>query len=165
MAPAGAAEDQSQEPGEGDPAVDGPHVAPLLRGIPVGAPSGPTGHPAFSSEIFPCGGRRNERNLTVVAEHSLVATLFLTGALAVGAMAPAASAQPVITGGLVNITVVDVLNNNTVTLDRTVNVALALGIAANVCDVTAGVLAQQLNAGSATCQNALDGVTATINQP
>jgi hypothetical protein len=95
----------------------------------------------------------------------LVATLFLTGALAVGATAPAASAQPVITGGLVNITVVDVLNNNTVTLDRTVNVALALGIAANVCDVTVGVLAQQLNAGSATCQNTLDGVTATINQP
>jgi hypothetical protein len=95
----------------------------------------------------------------------LVATLFLTGALAVGATAPAASAQPVITGGLVNITVVDVLNNNTVTLDRTVNVALALGIAANVCDVTVGVLAQQLDTGSATCQNALDGVTATITQP
>jgi hypothetical protein len=95
----------------------------------------------------------------------LVATLFLTGALAVGATAPAASAQPVITGGLVNITVVDVLNNNTVTLDRTVNVALALGIAANVCDVTVGVLAQQLNTGSATCQNTLDGFTATITQP
>ena len=95
----------------------------------------------------------------------LVATLFLTAALAVGATAPAASAQPVITGGLVNITVVDVLNNNTVTLDRTVNVALALGIAANVCDVTVGVLAQQLNTGSATCENTLDGFTATITQP
>ena len=95
----------------------------------------------------------------------LFATLFLTAALAVGATAPAASAQPVITGGLVNITVVDVLNNNTVTLDRTVNVALALGIAANVCDVTVGVLAQQLNTGSATCENTLDGFTATITQP
>ena len=95
----------------------------------------------------------------------LFATLFLTAALAVGATAPTASAQPVITGGLVNITVVDVLNNNTVTLDRTVNVALALGIAANVCDVTVGVLAQQLNTGSATCQNTLDGFTATITQP
>ena len=95
----------------------------------------------------------------------LIATLFLTGALAVGAVAPTASAQPVITGGLVNITVVDVLNNNTVTLDRTVNVALALGIAANVCDVTVGVLARQLHTGSATCQNTLDGFTATINQP
>jgi len=95
----------------------------------------------------------------------LFATLFLTAALAVGATAPTASAQPVITGGLVNITVVDVLNNNTVTLDRTVNVALALGIAANVCDVTVGVLAQQLNTGSATCENTLDGFTATITQP
>jgi hypothetical protein len=93
------------------------------------------------------------------------ATLFLTGAFAVGAVAPVASAQPVITGGLVNITVVDVLNNNQVTLDRTVNVALALGIAANVCDVTVGVLAQQLNTGSATCTNTLNGMTATINQP
>ena len=95
----------------------------------------------------------------------LFATLFLTAALAVGATAPTASAQPVITGGLVNITVVDVLNNNTVTLDRTVNVALALGIAANVCDVTVGVLARQLNTGSTTCQNTLDGFTATITQP
>jgi hypothetical protein len=95
----------------------------------------------------------------------LIATLFLTGALAVGATAPAASAQPVITGGLVNITVVDVLNNNTVTLDRTVNVALALNLAANVCDVTVGVLAQQLRTGSATCQNTVDGVTATLTQP
>jgi hypothetical protein len=95
----------------------------------------------------------------------VIATLFLTGAFAVGAVAPTASAQPVITGGLVNITVVDVLNNNTVTLDRTVNVALALGIAANVCDVTVGVLAQQLNTGSPTCTNTLDGMTATINQP
>ena len=49
----------------------------------------------------------------------LVATLFLTGALAVGVAAPIASAQPVITGGLVNITVVDVLNNNTQTIPLT----------------------------------------------
>ena len=93
------------------------------------------------------------------------ATLFLAGAFAVGVVAPVASAQPVITGGLVNVTVVDVLNNNQVTLDRTVNVALALGIAANVCDVTVGVLAQQLKTGSATCTNTLNGMTATINQP
>lgn len=56
-------------------------------------------------------------------------------------------------------------NNNTVTLDRTVNVASALGIAANVCDLSVGVLAQQLQSGSATCTNTLDGVTATLNQP
>ena len=96
----------------------------------------------------------------------LFATMFLTCALGVGATAPMASAQPVVTGGLVNITVVDVLNNNTVTLDRVVTVGAAVGIAANVCDVGVNVLATQLGSGNdATCTNTLNGVTATINQP
>jgi hypothetical protein len=97
-----------------------------------------------------------------------VALFFATAALAVGTVAPAASAAPVITGGLVNVTIteVDVLTgDNVVTLDRVVNAALALNLAANVCDVNVGVLAQQLRTGSATCENAIDGGTATINQP
>ena len=95
-----------------------------------------------------------------------VATLFLTGALAAGSVAPGSAALngPIVTGGLVNITVVDVLNN--VTLDRVVNVAAAVNIAANVCNVPVSVLsadyAQDL---SATCTNTANGVTATINQP
>lgn len=94
------------------------------------------------------------------------ATLFLTAALAVGAVAPSASAAPVITGGLVNITVTNVLNNNTITLDRVVNVAAAVHIAANVCDVPVTVLANAVTStGSATCTNTLTGSTATINQP
>jgi hypothetical protein len=93
----------------------------------------------------------------------LAATLFLTAAMAVGAGAPAAAAQPVITGGLVNVTVTDLLNNNTVTV--TVPVGVALNIAANVCDVTVGVLAQQLNAGDTTCSNADQTATALISQP
>ena len=57
-------------------------------------------------------------------------------AVGVGATAvPAASAQPVITGGLVNITITDVLTNNQV------NVQVPIGIAANVCGVAANVLA------------------------
>jgi hypothetical protein len=97
----------------------------------------------------------------------LAATLFLTAAVAVGTVAPAASAQPVITGGLVNVTVTNVLNDNTVvvTLDRVVTVGAALNIAANVCDVTVGVLAQQLNAGDTTCSNADQTATALISQP
>jgi hypothetical protein len=88
-----------------------------------------------------------------------VATLFLTAALAVGAIAPTASAAPVFTGGLVNITVVDVLNNNTVT----VPIGVAANIAANVCDVSAGVLVQEFrDVGSATCTNGTQ--TATITQ-
>ena len=94
-----------------------------------------------------------------------IATLFLTGALGVGATAPLASAQPIITGGLVNITVVDVLNNNTVTLDRVVTVGAALNIAANVCDVSVGVLARQLHNGDTTCRNAAQTAEATISQP
>ena len=65
----------------------------------------------------------------------LVASLFAATLMAVTAAAPA-SAQPVITGGLVNITIVDVLNNNDV------NVQVPIGIAANVCGVQANVLAR-----------------------
>lgn len=52
---------------------------------------------------------------------------------------------------LVNVTLVDLLNNNTVT------VQLPIGVAANVCGVQANVLAQQLNqTGTASC-------TASVN--
>jgi hypothetical protein len=96
----------------------------------------------------------------------LFATLFLTGALAVGAVAPTASAAPVITGGLVNITVVAVLNNNTVTLDRVVNVAAAINIAANVCDTTVAVLSAEFTqTGGVDCTSTIDGGTAVISQP
>ena len=97
----------------------------------------------------------------------LIATVMLTAALAVGATAPAASASPVITGGLVNVTVTNVLNDNTivVTLDRVVTVGAALNIAANACDVTVGVLAQQLHTGETTCSNASQTASAVISQP
>jgi hypothetical protein len=89
------------------------------------------------------------------------ATLFLTAALAVGAVAPTASAQPVFTGGLVNITVVDVLSGNTVT--AIVPIGVAANVAANVCDVSAGVLVQEFrDAGTTTCETATQ--TATIDQ-
>ena len=94
------------------------------------------------------------------------ATLLLAGAFAVGAVAPVASAQPVITGGLVNITVVDVLNHNTVTLDRVVNVAAAINIAANVCDTSVAVLAAQYDPSTGlSCTSTIDGGTAVISQP
>jgi hypothetical protein len=82
----------------------------------------------------------------------LVAALFSTGLLAVGIAAPTASAQPVITGGLVNVTVFDVLNNNDV------NVQVPIGIAANVCGINAAVIAHQevtqpLDCSSSTMQD------------
>jgi hypothetical protein len=47
----------------------------------------------------------------------------------------------------------------------TVPIALALNLAANVCDVTVGVLAGQLERGDATCSNAEQTATATISRP
>jgi hypothetical protein len=57
-----------------------------------------------------------------------------TAALSVGLVAaPAAQAQPVITGGLVNVTVVDVIDGDVLS-NNNVGVGVAAGIAANVCD-------------------------------
>lgn len=91
-------------------------------------------------------------------------SLFAGAALTAGALAPA-QAAPLITGGVVNVTVTDVLNDVTVTVqDINVGVAAALGLAANVCDVNVNVLAQQFRNGSATCENAVTDQTATISQ-
>jgi hypothetical protein len=66
-----------------------------------------------------------------------VAVALAAGALGTSAAAaPAATAQPLVTGGLVNITITDLLNNNQV------NVQVPVGVAANVCGVQANVLAQ-----------------------
>ena len=70
------------------------------------------------------------------------AALSITGV----AMATPASAAPVFTGGLVNVTIVDAVdvNNNTV--------QIPLAIAANVCDVNLAVLvAEIVDTGSADC--------------
>jgi hypothetical protein len=74
-----------------------------------------------------------------------VATAFATALMAVGAAAPA-SAQPVVTGGLINVTLVDVLSHDNIA------VQVPVGIAANVCDVNAAVLlAAVRDTGSARC--------------
>ncbi|HEX5860415.1 MAG TPA: hypothetical protein VFY58_01145, partial [Nocardioides sp.] len=74
------------------------------------------------------------------------AGLLMAGTASVMA-APPASAQPVITGGLVNVTVADneILND--------VNVGVALGVAAALCDVNVNVLAQQLRNAAPTCES------------
>jgi hypothetical protein len=64
------------------------------------------------------------------------AALFSTGILAAGIAVPSAGAAPVITGGLVNVTVTDVLSHDQI------NVQVPIGVAANVCGVQANVLAQ-----------------------
>ena len=73
-------------------------------------------------------------------------------ALMVAAMAMPAAAAPVVTGGLVNVTIVDAVdvNNNTV--------QLPIGIAANVCDVNVAVLVQDFQDGAANCEATADAV-------
>ena len=76
-----------------------------------------------------------------------LAATFASGLMAVGVAVPTAGAQPVIGGGLVNVQVVNVLNNNEVNVQ--VPVGVAANIAANVCvgDLQVGVLASQLARG------------------
>ena len=82
----------------------------------------------------------------------LVATTFATALMAFGIAAPA-SAQPVVTGGLINVTLVDVLSHDNIA------VQVPVGIAANVCDVNAAVLlAAVRDTGSATCDATAESI-------
>jgi hypothetical protein len=90
------------------------------------------------------------------------AALSITGI----AMATPAQAAPVVTGGLVNVTVtdVDLLNNVAVTALN----GVTLAVAANVCGVAVNVLAADLAPdGEATCrivQDADSTTTTTVTQ-
>ena len=79
--------------------------------------------------------------------------------------APPAQAAPVVTGGLVNVTVTDVIDDVTVVVqDVNVSVGAALRIAAAICDVNVNVLAEQLRRGGATCTSDASGQTVDISQ-
>ena len=73
-----------------------------------------------------------------------VDTASIAGALALGgaSAAPAQAAGPVVTGGLVNVTLTNVLNNNQVV------VAVPIQAAAAICAVSVDVLSLQLTPGS-----------------
>jgi len=94
----------------------------------------------------------------------LAASLFATGLLAFGAAAPA-SAQPVVTGGLVNITITEVIDDVTVVVqDVNVGVGVAANVAAILCDtadVNAAVLATQVvrDAEDVTCTSGDQTIT------
>lgn len=92
-----------------------------------------------------------------------IATLFAGAVVLTGTTAPA-QAAPLITGGLINVTVTEVIDDVTVTVtDVNVGVNAALALAANVCGTTVGVIAQDL-ASDGTCTNTLTGQTATLVQ-
>ncbi len=96
------------------------------------------------------------------------AALSVTGV----AMATPAQAAPVITGGLVNVTITDLqilndsINNNNVLNDvlndNQINLGVAAVVIAQVCDVQVGVLATLVQTGTTTC--AADGGTLTLTQ-
>lgn len=67
--------------------------------------------------------------------------------LGMGGLASPAQAAPVVTGGLVNITIVDAVD----VTDVTVIAQLPIAVAANICGVSVNVLATDLRNGSADC--------------
>ena len=82
-----------------------------------------------------------------------LATTFVGTALSLGvgaAAIPQASAQPVVTGGLVNITVTDVLSHNNV------QVQVPIDVAAQLCGVNVNVLSQQNQAVDCTQRTTQD---------
>ena len=83
------------------------------------------------------------------SRRSRLAAVLATSALSLGVAASPASAQPLVVagGGLVNVSVTDVANNNTVT------VQVPVGVAANLCDINAAVLVQEFrDTGTASCE-------------
>jgi len=96
-----------------------------------------------------------------LAKRSITAVVL--GGVHDAAAATPAMAQPVVTGGLVNVTVAN--NNIPILSYDNIGVGAALGIAANVCGVGVNVLATQLGTSSpVSCTSTSSGQTATITQ-
>lgn len=92
----------------------------------------------------------------------MIAAGCLTVGLAGGGVAAAAlpaSAQPVISGGLVNVTLTDVASHNQV------NVQVPVSVAANVCGVTANVIAQHTGAAPIDCTGSTTASLPVAFQP
>ena len=89
----------------------------------------------------------------------------MAGVLAVPIASTAAAQGPiVIGGGLVNVQITHLVDDITVDVeDITVSLAVALQLAANVCDVNVNVLATQLKNGGATCDSIVDGTGQIID--
>ncbi len=82
----------------------------------------------------------------------------IAGAMAVPAVP--ASAQPVVTGGLVNVTLVDVLDIN----DNQVIVQVPISVAAAVCDVNVAVLGAVRDGGDSVCEATSSAVADATQQ-
>ena len=87
------------------------------------------------------------RKLNARSGRARVVSVLIAALLSVGVMAVPATAQPTTQQGLVNVAVTD----NTV--------QVPIGVAANICGVSAAVLADQINAGDVDC-SAISNATA-----
>src|SRR4051794_41893689 len=92
-----------------------------------------------------------------------LATLAAGGTLALAPAVPAMAQGPLVTGGLVNVTVTDVANN--VLSNNNIGVGAALNVAANGCGVGVNVLATQLGtSGPIHCTNPAHRQPVTLTQ-
>ena len=95
--------------------------------------------------------------MLVTRRSTRFAALLAAGSLSAGVAAAPAAAAPVFTGGLVNVTLVDLVDVGNV------NVQVPIGVAANLCDINANVLAAQMRDGGATCTSTAE--TRATNRP
>jgi hypothetical protein len=94
----------------------------------------------------------------------LIAGLGLGTALAFAAPTTAEAQGPIVTGGLVNITVADLIDGDVLS-NNNVALGVALNLAANICGVAVNVLATQLgNGGPVMCDNGAQMVTISPTQ-
>ena len=95
-------------------------------------------------------------NRIKMATVSMAAAMMMT----LGPVAEPVTAQVVVGGGLVNLQIgsIDVETGDILSENTTqVNLGVALQLAANVCDVSVNVLAQQLKDGGAYCEAVAEG--------
>ena len=95
----------------------------------------------------------------------LLASLGLGAALAFATPSTSEAQGPVITGGLVNVTITNVANNNEIIKNVNLAVTAALNVAANICGVSVDVLATDFAPdGFATCTNTVTGRAVTLQR-
>jgi hypothetical protein len=100
---------------------------------------------------------------------NMIRAALCAGAMAVALPSAAVAQRPVVVGGggLVNVQIVDVIDDINVNVeDINVTVGVAVQIAANICGVAVGVISADLQDGTATCDNLVDGTgqVVTINR-
>src|SRR4051812_14742766 len=126
-------------------------------------PAGLAGHHAENLRPGVPSTPPSVRSNDMTRAKRLLATAAVGGAVALAPTVPALAQGPIVTGGLVNVTVADVLNNNTVTVQ--VPVGAALHVAANVCGVAVNVLASQIGSGGpVSCTNSGGSQSVTIGR-